>query len=423
MGEVLIDLGEPGHAPDRPARRRPVSYRVPLGLLALALVALVGGAGHLGPPIAPTVIPARLGDTVLVDGNLMFLAGSGPAVLGTDVENRTVAVYALPEAKLLSRTTVAVSGAISQVRVAGDILLVEYQIDTNSAWAVVALPVGADRALWRHSGRLSGASVADGLALVDDLDGKVALDLRTGRDRWRVPAPADVYIAEAGGTTEYPQWLVGVTAGGRLEVRDARTGRVLASAEVEKGGDGISPVGDLVLVDGPAPGIAAYRLPALTKVWQSATDLPPTWMRTDCGDLVCVFTGQRAMTALDTATGRARWQSDQWGYAEPAGDRLITTLGVEPDGRPQIWVADRRTGQSLGNFGHWHYLGEAAGGTLYGQYAVDDGYTVVYGHLDPATLRTRVLGHLDRVSGNCQTGGGALICRLVDASVVVTSLG
>jgi hypothetical protein len=136
-----------------------------------------------------------------------------------------------------------------------------------------------------------------------------------------------------------------------------------------------------------------------------------------------VFTGQRAMTALDAATGRPRWQSDRWGYAEPAGDRLITTLGTEEDGRPQIWVADRHTGRSLGDFGHWRYLGEAADGGLYGQYTAADGYTIVYGRLDPVTLRTRILGHLDRVSGDCRTGGGALICRLTDASVVVTPLG
>jgi hypothetical protein len=45
-----------------------------------------------------------------------------------------------------------------------------------------------------------------------------------------------------------------------------------------------------------------------------------------------------------------------------------------------------------------------------------------YGVLDPARRTVQIIGSADRISGDCQSSAGAMICRLVDASVAVYRL-
>lgn len=230
--DVQIDLGELRGAHDDPvvppATRPPLPYRALAAALVLVLVALLAGAEHRGPP-RPIVLPARLGDEVLPIGDQLFLIGSGRRENGEPVRDRVITRYRLPGVTLLDRTTVTVPGTIGQLVPAGDTLLVAYQLESTGVQGLLAMVAGTGRRLWQRNARLVGASPADHLVLLSDDHAHFAVDLDTGALRWRVPNPANGYLAEAGVDGQYIRWLVLVTDAGRLETLDAHTGRPLAT--------------------------------------------------------------------------------------------------------------------------------------------------------------------------------------------------
>ena len=437
MRDGLIELGEMSRASGVPiaGARREVPYRVLLGVLSLVLVVLLGGGPHRRPQEPPTVIPARLGDATFIDGDRLFVVSAGRPALRSDMQNRVVSAYTLPEGRLASRTTVAVSGAgVAQVVQAADTLLLSYQLDNRSewgdsgTWAVVAITVGTDRALWRKAGRLVGASAADGLVVLNSDGAELGVDLHTGEIRWSVPHPADGFTAEAGAVGGFPSWLVTVTDVGRLETRDPRTGRVHAAVTVPRltgrATGLVWPVGDLFLIDAGASRFEAFRLPDLTPLWHTSADLSQSRSQADCGRVLCTFRPQRGMTALDPATGRELWSSDRWAYAEAAGPYLLATSGDPADDLPALSVLDPVTGRELGNFGVWQLLGRSGrDGTAYGIWQVPGESKIYYGALNPATRGVRVLGSGQQVSTGCDIGAGVLVCRLIDASIAVWRLG
>ncbi|MEU4241420.1 hypothetical protein [Actinoplanes sp. NPDC026619] len=425
---ALIDLGEVPEQAETPVRKRPVPYRAVLGAVSLVLVALPAGAAHHPPPRPPAIIPARLGDTTYLDGDRLFLVGSGAQETGPQetVQNRVVSSYRLPEARLTGRTTIAVAGAVTGVTQVGDVIVVGYQFDADGSQGVVAQTAGASSALWRRTARLVATSPADGIALLADATGELAVDLRTGALRWQVPNSADGVLTEAGSQAgSYPRWLMLITDSGQLRTWDAHTGRPIASVVVPavagRATGLIWPIGDLILVDVGA-GYDAYRLPGLDRLWHTAADLSQSWMEIDCGPVICTFQQQQGMTALDPATGAEVWRSDRWAYAEPYGPYLLSGAGAED---PSLFVIDPATGRALGNFGDWQGLGPAGDGLLYGKTDEHGTYRIYYGLLDPATRRIDYLGRADRVSGDCASTGETapvLVCRLIDASYAVWPL-
>ena len=427
MTQHLIDLGEVSQEPPAPAAGpgRPAPRRGLLAVLSLVLVAVLAGAAPQPRPLTPVVVPARLGDTLFLTGDRMFLV-SGSTAVGSAMRQRMISIYALPAVRLLGRTTVTVSGAVNHVALAGDTLLVSYQMDASGTWAVVAAAAGTGRTLWRRTARLVGVSAADRLALVATDDEETATDLVTGRTRWTLTRPANGYVAETGGDGSYPQTLTMITDAGVLQTRDAHTGAVVAERA------GVLPRGrtngvlwtadDLVMVDDGNRGVAAYRLPGLAPVWHSAIDLSRSWMQNGCGRLLCAFHYRQGMTALDPASGREVWRSDFWAYAEPVGAYLMAARAERTLDEPGLWILDPATGRALGDFGRWDYLGPAGGGRFYGKIDVRGEYRVHYGVLDPATRGIRVLGTADEVSNSCQTAAGLLVCRLIDASVALWPL-
>ncbi|GIF18358.1 hypothetical protein BJ973_008681 [Actinoplanes tereljensis] len=386
-----------------PETPRPVPYRAVLGVLSLVLLAVLAGSAPQPLPRPPAIIPARLGDATFLDGNRLFVVGAAGAV----------AAYELPSTRPLGRTAVRVAGGVVGVEEVGDVLVVGYQYNANGDSGVVGQVLGAATASWRRNARLVATSAADGIALLDDESGMIAVDVRTGALRWRVPRPAGGYIAVVGDL--FPRLLVLTTDSGRLETYDSHTGRRLAAVTVPalpgRANGLLWPVGDLVMVD-TGDGFDGYRLPGLERLWSTTVDLSQSWMETDCGRLICTFRQQRGMTALDPATGRELWRSSRWSWAEPYGSYLLGSAGED-----QVWVIDPADGEPLGNFGDWRGLG-LVDGRLYGM--KDNRF---YGVLDPATRRVDYLGTVERVSGDCEVATGVLICRLVDASVAVWHVG
>ena len=407
MTHALIDLGEV--PAELPVRRRPVPYRALLGALSAVLLVLMAGAAHRRDPVVPTVIPARLADSFTLDGDRMYL-----------VQGQRITTYELPSMRVLARTEAAATGTVSDVRQAGDAMVVAYQLGENGTQDTAAYQAGGDRLLWRRPERLVATSAADGIALLSAADAEVAVDLATGRERWRVTRPAGGYLTEAGIGAGYPEWLVVLSDPGRLATYDAHTGRPLATAPSARAG-GIWPVGSLLIASADG-GFDAYRLPGLRRLWHTTADLSRSWMQTDCAEVICAFRQPSGMTVLDPADGRVLWDSGAWAYAEPLGRYLLAISSAAEGDVPPLWVLDPRTGKALGNFGPWEGLGLAPGGLIYGKREVRGGYQVFYGLLDPADRSVDVLGSAERVSSGCETGGGVLACRLVDASVAVWPL-
>jgi hypothetical protein len=436
LANTMIDLGEVGEPdPASPTGgpRPPVPWRALLGAFSVVLLALVAGSAAVVPFAAPKVIPARLADATFIDGDRLFLVTQGPAVFDPSALVKNIDAYSLPGGRLLNRTTVEVTGAVSNVLEAGDTLVVSYQIDQDGIQGTVAVTTGTDRVLWRKRDGLAGASGAGGIALLSTGYGArneavwQAVDLHTGALRWSTRQPADGYTMVTGPIDEYPQWFVTVYADGRIESRDAVTGRITAGRRgppVDPGKDSIIwAVGDLAVIGGPVGGVTAYRLPGLTPIWNTRVDLGQTWMQTDCGTVLCAFRPQQGIVVLDPVDGHLLWQSARWAYAAPAGPYLVAAMLNRTADAPAYWVLEPRTGRVLGTFGNWDVIpSDTVLDRLYGIHLVPGQSRIYYGTLDPARRTATILGRGEAVQGSCQTSADALVCRLNDASVAIWRL-
>jgi hypothetical protein len=440
MCDVVIDLGELPSPGDQPIRAvagaaPPRPYRTVLAAITIVLAAMLTGAAHVNPPAPPLIIPARLGDSTFVVGDRLFLVSAGPALAGGAVQNKIISTYALPAGTLLSLTTVAVAGAIYDVTAVGDTVLVSYQADSFGAVRTVALAAGTDRAMWRRPARLLGISPSGGLVLLREKLPQFGplhwygIDLASGDIRWALEQPVDGYVTETGYVDGFPHWLVTVDLAGRLEVRDTTTGTVTAARTIAVPADwathGIAfwPDGDLVLA-GDHAGATAYSVPDLTERWHAPVDLYSSYIGPGCGDAVCLFSPRGAgIRVLDRATGRDLWTSDRWSYGDQVGPYLIVGGGGGTRRSETLNVVATLTGRVRGDFGPWQDVGPALpDGTVVGLREQPAEDVVWYARLDPATLRVRVLGAANHVSGQCQTATDVLICRRVDATVGIWRL-
>jgi hypothetical protein len=440
LSDALIDLGElpPGGVlaarpvtARRPARR----YASVLAVVAVLLIGTLTGSAYRGPPDPPTIVPARLGDTMFVGSNRLYLVSAGPEPSGTVLTNKTVSEYGLPAGNLISRSTVGVSGAIFDVASAGSVILVSYQVDTAGSEGTVALAAGTRTVLWRRPARLLGVSASSGLVLLRENSPQpgnlqwYGIDLVSGGIRWQLEQPAGGYITETGDAGGIPPSLVTVDLSGRLDVRDTATGAITASttiavpADWAKGGIALWPDGDLILA-GDHVTTTAYALPDLAERWHSQVDLYSSYVGPSCGDAVCVFSPRAGgMRVLDRATGREWWASERWSYAEPVGPYLLAGVGGPGSPSQTLDVVDTRTGRVLGDFGQWQLIGSSqAGGTVVGLRQRSGDNAVFYARLNPAKLSLRLLGVAESVSGDCQTTAEVLICRRMDATVGIWRL-
>jgi hypothetical protein len=438
--DVLIDLGElpqDGVRAVRPvtARRPARAYASVLAILAVLLTATLSGSEYRSPPDPPRIVPARLSDAMFVGSNRLYLVSAGPEPSGTVLTNKIVSEYGLPAGNLISRSTVAVSGAIFDVTSAGSTILVSYQVDAIGAEATVALAAGTRTVLWRRPARLLGVSAPTGLVLLRDNSPQFGnlhwsgIDLASGDIRWQLEQPVRGYITETAYAGGIPHSLVTVDLSGRLDLRDTATGAITASttiavpADWAKRGIALWPDGDLILV-GDHLTTTAYALPDLAERWHGQVDLYASYVGPSCGDAVCFFSPRDGgLRVLDRATGRDRWASERWSYADRVGRYLLAGVDGPPGAGQTLDVVDPGTGRVRGDFGQWQQIGPPqADGTVIGlrQRAGDD--DVFYARLDPAKLSTRVLGVARGVSGDCQTTPDVLICRRLDATVGIWRL-
>ncbi len=435
MGDVLIDLGEQhGALPSDTSapRDQPQRFRATLAALSAALLVALGGAAAQPEPVGPVVVPARLGDSMFVEQSRLYVVSAG-SDQDQGVQTKIVNMYALPAGELLSRTTVAVTGAIFHVTSVGETVLVSYQVDTVGAEATVALAAGTDRAIWRVPARLLDVSPPNSLVLLRENSPQFGdlhwygVDVATGRTRWSVEQPVPGHTIAAARTDGFPDQLVTATTDGRIEVRRTSTGTLVTSGEAaappgwSRRGITVWPIRGLVLVGGLG-GITAYALPGLSPRWHSSVELSGRWVQ-DCGDAICVFGYRGGVQALDPVTGRLLWAAERWTTAEEVGSLLLVSGNQGLEGRYPLAVVEPDTGLVRGDFGAWWSAGTPrADGTVVGLRQRIGEDVVFYGLLNPATLAIRVLGRATAVSGDCQATTDVLVCRRIDATVTIWPL-
>jgi outer membrane protein assembly factor BamB len=162
--------------------------------------------------------------------------------------------------------------------------------------------------------------------------------------------------------------------------------------------------------------MTAYALPGLTTRWQISpdVDLAGAWVSPYCGAVLCVF--RPTLVALDPATGKTRWVSDRWNYAESAGDYLAVSPFDGASGEGPLAVLDPATGRVRAVLGGWHQIFGPDDALAY---VVHPGRTSLFGRFDPAHMAVRILGTTDRDLGRCDAGAGAVVCHLTGGAVAI----
>jgi hypothetical protein len=427
MSIAVIDLDRLPADDGPPPRRRFVRpVRPVLGALCVVLLALLGGATILPSPTRPVTIPARLTDTTFVQGDELYLTGQAARGAAQRLD-----IYHLPDGKRLAAFTVPVTSSVELVTKIGDVYLVGYRDVDDSSSGLVAINATTGGVLWKSRYALWGLAPAAGFVLLTSSfyqpgSTTYAVDVHTGVQRWSIPAGnfLAVDVAADGG----PRWLVQSDGAGQVTVYDGSTGAVVATATLPDipafNAAGVSEGTHELVISTNNGRVSAYALPGLTPRWKTAVKVPSSWGALDCGTLFCFGHQQQGTTAVDPATGRLVWASDRWTYADQAGGNLVMTSREATLESAELTVLDSATGKVRGELGEWHYLTTAdPNGTRYVQHDTGKTNEIVFGEVDWQGLTVRVAGVGEQISGNCQSSGDIVVCRLVDSSVAVYRLG
>ncbi|MGX4655855.1 outer membrane protein assembly factor BamB family protein [Micromonospora sp. SCSIO 07396] len=419
---TVIDLGElrddPLPQPPGPAPRavgRPLRLVVVLALTLLALTAAAPVAKR-----AAFVVPAPLGSMVLLhDGEVFLLEPSGTAAAPGWLSAWTIPTSpgARPVRRWQVPVPVAVTDGFTQLRGHADVLLLTGPVGRpDGDYRAFAHDRDTGRVRWQRAG--TGLSAGPDLLFEDGTDGPQtyhSVDPSTGRDRWSAAVPAlfTMFRHRADGVDR----IVTVDAGGTAEVWDARRGVRLHSGQLDHDGTpsdtSFEVVGDLLLAVGGSSGrLTGYGLDRLDRRWE--VPLPTPSFFAECGSLLCAQGTAGGVRALDPATGRTVWRDNRWELSgtERGGRLLASSLGRG------VWhplvVLDVASGRVAAELDVWHLAASnSPDGPVIGLRPAGEGRMLV-AELDVAAARVGVRDVLPAVSGDCQSDGRLLLCRLMD---------
>ncbi|SCL33024.1 Outer membrane protein assembly factor BamB, contains PQQ-like beta-propeller repeat [Micromonospora pallida] len=422
---ALIDLGElrdePG--PDLTMRRRPgTGRRWRVGLVFVLVLTTLGPAVP-APRRASTTVPARSGSEAFLVGD-QFLVVGPPTDGGRG--DRDLTAYDLPgdgppPSTLRRRWRVTVPGVSRfwPVTAVDRVLLIVSNRGGPAGHLTVALDTATGRERWRQAGSpmlTEGGAVL--LTAPVEEGGQVArvVDPATGTARWSVPTKpgrTDFRFADQG-----VDRVVRTLPSGRVEVRDADSGRVLADEQVRPGGQAAGErgqvVGDLLVVlrDDP-PTVDAYGLDRLIRHWTVSG--PAVSYLSSCGVALCVWEQTGGLRVLDRATGRTAWSDRRWMGAFPVGDRLVATTSAGLT-REQIFLLDLATGRVLADLGSWNGVQTPIGGRppVASRQIRDRGLLVA--EFDVEAGRPRILDVLPGDYADCRFHPDLLLCQRLDGS-------
>lgn len=301
----------------------------------------------------------------------------------------------------------------------------------------------------------------------------VALDPRTGAERWRARGDSNFWsgglimmtqwdVADQGvtrfemvriadGTVAWtmaprrrvvnwtttgpdpkqPDRMVTVDVDGRIEVRRITDGAVItaatlpAAAPLARAGQSASleSFGGVLFTMRDNAGrqdVTAYETDTLRPRWSMTTSMFNTYF--GCGRWMCFGVAPRAVEAVDPATGRVVWRSEDWDYARPLpGGRLLLT---EPHQGGFHGLIDLATGRRLTEFDT---------GSTYVDPVTGRVVTVTLTTAPPAgSLVSQLLGTDENIlrgmiaavgDGGCQLAGDRLACQTLENQLIVTDVG
>ncbi|MEU4554179.1 PQQ-binding-like beta-propeller repeat protein [Micromonospora violae] len=408
MTGPVIDLGELRHGPDpEPSLRPPRAQSRPLRCALVVLLALVTlAAAEVAPPrLAPVTLSARPGSDVMIDGDrLLILEPSSQSRPGR------LAAYHLPGGELVWQVPLSTEARYwGMTALAGMVLATGYEIGGREN-RTMALDRATGAYRWQQPGTVF--ELVDGNLLLrtggeTEPSGVRAIDPCCGTVRWQLAGVSAAVTLR--GTERGVDRVVFNQLDGPVEVRDATTGAVLAHADLRPPDGGpidLDVMDDLLVAyDRGAGTITAYGLDQLDKRW-TRTRVQIDFAL-DCGPVLCMR-ATNEMQAVDRMTGEVRWSSSRWGWAWPAGGRLMANLsGVGP--LEQYLVLDALTGRQLADLGRWELYQLGPGGRLVGIRRHPDGGVLV-GELDIGAGTVRIVDVLRDATGECQVVTGYLVC-------------
>jgi len=190
----------------------------------------------------------------------------------------------------------------------------------------------------------------------------VNVNVASGREEWRRPAPTDVWAIDYDPISDAVRRLLLEGDDGRATVFAADTGRAIATLPVD-----LSPSTDgdsrqltyfltrdgLLTAQGLTDGVrvSLYRIGAAEPVWSVRVDGPPLaadeyFYVAQIGDAIAVFYGGRT-SMLDPATGRRRFGLPASSLTDVGGGRLLAE--AFNTSQPPALI-DARTGEKLVTF-------------------------------------------------------------------------
>lgn len=435
------DTDPPGGYRGGSARHRRDARRAALAAVLVGSLTLLAAGDPLPRPLPELGVPARLGASVAVVGDWLFVTDPlGPGDVGQELT-----AYRLPsgppgDAELAPAWRIRLpDGDVLASTVRDGTLLLTTRPYRSGAVTVRALDVTSGTPRWERSGRLEAVSVTGDLLLGtagpegpgaaaaghDPLTTLVALDPASGAVRWSLSSPPGARRHHWSDSADRARTLLVVLPSGRVEIRDAATGALLRAGVLPAPGAGPDPrwsggiVGDL-FVTYEAGTVTAYGLPELDRRWSAPIgdrELGPV----SCEPFLCSYRDDGGVRVWDPDTGRTRWTDRRWVNLYRVGGVLVASAAAD-HGRPgALAVLDPDSGRPVAELGVWELLTDGSGARFVGVRTDPHGRTRV-AELDPAAGQVRLVTVVRGVSGDCGLAGRWLWCRRVDASVGLWAL-
>ncbi|GAA4459193.1 outer membrane protein assembly factor BamB family protein [Phytohabitans houttuyneae] len=412
---MVIDLGMPRDEVE--LAPRPLSLRQRRGMAALLALAALMGTGSAAAPkrsaLVSVVIRATAADEVVVEGDALYLLRPSRGTVRAGL--RTVTRYRLPDATSPEwEARLYTDGPLRGASLVDGTLLA---VADGGKVQTIAIEPESGQEVWRRSGWYHRTGPGHGL--LQDYSPVVAqrlfnVDLATGNVRWSRQYSTDEQVLID------RDRLVHWDKAGIARLFDADSGALLATAHLPFDQQmSVQIVGDLLLIPGTSGGrpvITAYGRDRLDRRWQADIDLQNEFVSGECGDALCVGSGNdEKLRLVDIATGRTRWAAAGWGYAYRVGPYLLA-YGRGQSTNARAAVLDPTDGHVVGELGEWSASLPAVGGQMLG--IRENGSRALVARLDPLVPAVEVLGVLADVF-QCQAAAVAVVCRRAGGSIGV----
>jgi outer membrane protein assembly factor BamB len=453
--ERLIDLGVPDDAAWQdtvelsPAAPGPPSRRWPAVLAVLAFIGLFS-VGSL--PVAGVAAMAEVPGRALsfsADAENFYALRGGPSITAYGWRDGQV------------RWSQSLDRDDGQLYLAAGRPFIRHRPCTQVAthgWSLESLDPKTGRARWIRPGGplavLAGQpGTAPSLLMVDEpnascpvvrtsASGRVmqstptrlsALDADTGRVRWTFDLQGGRLAVS---DTPNAAWFAVWYQGGRAEIRDSVTGRVLAGAVLPELTDhaplAVRVIGDLLIVVSPeTDGVTlnAYKAKNVSLVWrQHFRPTPPAPLSdltygptvVGCGPMICIPTW-RDVVVINPADGANQWRRDL--QLDEVGSGVL--VARQRSEFLHARIVDWKTGKDLVDLPGWGTVPMVSDDSLVGQatpprYALvqhPEGEKAELATIDLQTGQLRSLGSVSPMPSRCALQDRRLSCLIRGDSI------